>query len=145
MAFGYAVLMSEVITIEVTVKSSLETVWDCWTKPEHITKWNQASDDWHTPHAENDVQVDGKLFLRMEAKDGSMGFDLTATYTEVDPNTLIAYTMDDNRTVRITFTEENDEVHIVESFEAEQENSIEMQREGWQAILNSFKDYCESL
>lgn len=133
------------ITIETTINAPIEKVWACWTKPEHITKWNNASDDWHSPQAENDLRVGGKFITRMEAKDGSAGFDFGGTYDEVKEYELIAYTMDDNRKVKITFSQHNDEeVKVVETFDPESENSMEMQRDGWQAILNNFKKYVET-
>lgn len=133
------------ITIETTINAPIEKVWACWTKPEHITKWNNASDDWHSPQAENDLRVGGKFITRMEAKDGSAGFDFGGTYDEVKEYELIAYTMDDNRKVKITFSQHNDEeVKVVETFDPESENSMEMQRNGWQAILNNFKKYVET-
>lgn len=132
------------ITIEATVKAPIEKVWQCWTMPEHITKWNNASDDWHTPHAENDLRAGGKFVSRMEAKDGSFGFDFGGVYDEVKNNELIAYTLGDNRKVKITFSPEGVQTRVVETFEAENTNPIEMQRGGWQAILNNFKKYVES-
>src|SRR5690606_33705096 len=133
------------ITIETTINAPIEKVWACWTKPEHITKWNNASDDWHSPQAENDLRVGGKFITRMEAKDGSVGFDFGGTYDEVKEYELIAYTMDDNRKVKVTFSQHNDEeTKVVETFDPEAENSIEMQRDGWQAILNNFKKYVEA-
>lgn len=131
------------ITIEATVKAAKEKVWEFWTRPEHITKWNYASDDWHTPHAENDLRPGGKFLSRMEAKDGSFGFDFGGVYDAVKPNTHIAYTIDDGRKVSINFTGSGNETRVVSIFEAETENSIEMQKGGWQAILNNFKKYVE--
>ena len=132
-----------IITVENTVNAPVEKVWECWTKPEHITQWNNASDDWHTPHAENDLRAGGSFVSRMEAKDGSMGFDFGGVYDSVINNQYIAYTMDDGRKVKITFTGNGDKTKVVESFEAENENSIEMQQGGWQAILDNFKKYAE--
>lgn len=133
------------ITIEASIKAPVEKVWEFWNKPEHITQWNHASDDWHSPHAENDLRTGGKFLARMEAKDGSFGFDFGGTYDEVKENEMIAYTMDDDRKVKITFTKAGDnETKVIETFEAESENSLEMQREGWQSILNNFKKYVES-
>ena len=132
-----------IITIENTVNAPVEKVWECWTKPEHITQWNNASDDWHTPHAENDLRMGGSFVSRMEAKDGSMGFDFGGVYDSVINNDYIGYTMDDGRKVKITFFSDGDKTKVVESFEAENENSIEMQQGGWQAILDNFKKYAE--
>lgn len=132
------------ITVETTVNAVIEHVWNCWTTPLDITKWNHASDDWHTTHAENDLRVGGKFVSRMEAKDGSFGFDFSGVYDEVITHELIAYTMDDGRTNKITFTSKGQETHVIETFEAETENSIELQRGGWQAILDNFKKYAEA-
>ncbi|MBS4028785.1 MAG: SRPBCC domain-containing protein [Ignavibacteriales bacterium] len=133
------------ITVETTVNASVEKVWQCWTLPEHIMKWNNASDDWHTPWAKNDLRVGGKFIARMEAKDGSFGFDFNGIYDEVITNKLIAYKMEGGREVKITFTSNGDETKVVEIFEAETENSLELQRNGWQAILNNFKKYAETI
>lgn len=132
------------ITIEATVKAPVEKVWKCWIDPKHITKWNNASDDWHTPTAENDLRVGGEFHSRMEAKDGSFGFDFGGVYDEVKLYEVIAYTLGDDRKVRITFTSSENETKISETFEAETENSIELQRSGWQAILDNFKKYTEN-
>ena len=132
------------ITVENTVNAPVEKVWHYWTSPEHICKWNNASNDWHTPRAENDLRVGGKFLSRMEAKDGSMGFDFNGMYSEVKPNKLIAYTIEGGRKVKITFTSLGNSTKVVETFEAENENSIELQRGGWQAILDNFKKYTEA-
>lgn len=138
--------MSEkpLITVETTVNAPVETVWSYWTEPEHITQWNSASDDWHTPRATNDLREGGMFTCRMEAKDGSAGFDFGGTYTKVLDCRQIDYTMDDGRTVSITFEQQDGHTHITESFDAESENPLEMQRQGWQAILDRFKAYVES-
>ncbi len=130
------------ITVEITVNAPVEKVWEFWTKPEHITKWNFASDDWQSPKAENDLRTGGNFNYRMEAKDGSFGFDFAGTYDEVQTNKTINYTIGD-RKAWITFTPEGDQTKIVETFEAESQNSIELQQNGWQAILNNFKKYTE--
>jgi uncharacterized protein YndB with AHSA1/START domain len=132
------------ITVRNTVKAPVNKVWKLWTLPEHITKWNNASDDWHTPYAENDVRTGGKFLSRMEAKDGSFGFDFGGEYDEVIINELLAYTLGDDRKVKITFTSSGNETIITETFEAENTNSIEKQREGWQAIMDNFKKYAET-
>ena len=129
--------------MENTVNAPVEKVWELWTAPEHITKWNNASDDWHTTRAENDLRVGGKFLARMEAKNGSFGFDFEGTYDEIKTNEAIAYTMSDGRKVKITFTNAGGATKVSETFEAETMNSIEMQRDGWQAILDSFKKYAE--
>ncbi|MBP6333974.1 MAG: SRPBCC family protein [Bacteroidia bacterium] len=133
------------ITVETTVKAPIEKTWMLWTSPEHITKWNNASDDWHTPRAENDLRVGGKFLSRMEAKDGSFGFDFEGVYDQVKINELISYTMGDGRKTMITFVKFGNETKVTETFDAENQNSIEMQRTGWQAILDNFKKYVESI
>ena len=135
---------TNMITVEATVKSPVEKVWNFWTAPEHITQWNNASDDWHTPSAKNDLRVGGKFIARMEAKDGSMGFDFEGVYDEVITNEVIAYHLEDARKVKITFTPVGKETKVVETFDPESTNSIELQRGGWQSILNNFKKYAES-
>ena len=134
---------SKKITVETTVKAPVEKVWEYWTEPTHITKWNAASDDWHTPYAENDLRVGGKFLSRMEAKDGSFGFDFGGIYDDVILHKVIAYTLDDGRKVQITFQGQENETVIMEIFDAETENPIEFQQQGWQAILNHFKKYAE--
>ena len=134
---------SVAVTISTTVNVPIEKIWKLWNTPEDIVQWNTASPDWHTPKAKNDLKENGKLTFRMEAKDGSFGFDFEGTYTKVIPNELIEYTIADGRKVRIQFTSNGNETHIVETFDAETENPVEMQRDGWQAILNSFKAYSE--
>ncbi|PIQ77312.1 polyketide cyclase [Candidatus Peregrinibacteria bacterium CG11_big_fil_rev_8_21_14_0_20_46_8] len=134
----------EPITIQATVNAPIEKVWECWTQPKHVTQWNHASDDWHSPRGENDLRPGGKFLFRMEAKDGSAGFDFGGVYDDVQMHKLIAYTMGDGRKVNVTFSEKDGATEVVETFDPEQENSIEMQREGWQAILNNFKRYVES-
>jgi uncharacterized protein YndB with AHSA1/START domain len=131
------------ITVEATVNAPIEKVWKYWVSPEHITKWYNASDDWHTPKAENDIKQGGKFVFRMEAKDKSFGFDFSGIYTDVKTNELIAYTMDDSRKATITFTKAGNSTMVTEAFEAETTNSIELQKTGWQSILNNFKKYTE--
>jgi len=133
------------ITIEATVNASAEKVWKTWNNPEDIIKWGVASPDWHTPRAENDLRPGGKFVYRMEAKDGSFGFDFGGVYDLVKPNEYIEYTIGDGRKVKIDFKTNGNMVHIVETFEAEGENPIEMQRAGWQAILDNFKTHTETL
>jgi uncharacterized protein YndB with AHSA1/START domain len=133
------------ITIETIVKAPVEKVWESWTNPKHIMKWNNASKDWHTTKAENDLRAGGKFLSRMEAKDGSFGFDFGGTYDEVKSNQLIEYTIGDGRKVKITFSENGNETKVVETFETENTNPIEMQRSGWQSILDNFKKYTESI
>jgi uncharacterized protein YndB with AHSA1/START domain len=132
------------ITVESTVNAPVEKVWRFWTLPDHIKKWNNASEDWHTPHAENDVRVGGKFLSRMEAKDGSFGFDFGGVYEDVKTNELIAYTMGDGRKVKVTFMPSGNATKVTETFDPEKVNPIEMQRSGWEMILNNFKKYVES-
>jgi uncharacterized protein YndB with AHSA1/START domain len=132
------------ITVHNTVNAPVEKVWKYWTMPEHITKWNSASDDWHSPRAENDLRKGGKFFARMEAKDGSVGFDFEGVYDEVKTNELIAYTMGDGRKVIVTFLPAGNTTTVTETFDAETVNPVEMQRGGWQAILDNFKKYTEN-
>lgn len=138
-------LNNQVITVETTVNAPVEKVWECWTKPEHITQWNAASNDWHTPRAENDLRAGGKFFSRMEAKDGSFGFDFGGVYDAVEKNQYIEYTIGDGRKVKVTFQKHGHTTKITETFEAENTHSVEMQKGGWQAILDNFKKYAEAL
>lgn len=133
----------QMITIKASVNSPVERVWKYWTEPEHIKKWNSASEDWHTPYAENDLRVGGKFLSRMEAKDGSFGFDFGGIYDEVEQYKVIAYTLGDGRKVRIDFTDRDNSTEVSVAFEAESSNPIEMQQSGWQAILENFKKYVE--
>jgi uncharacterized protein YndB with AHSA1/START domain len=133
------------ITVQNNINAPIETVWECWTNPEHITKWNNASDDWHTPYAENDLRTGGRFKSTMASKDGTMSFDFEGEYTLVEQNEAIEYVMADGRKVEISFAATPSGVAVIESFDPETENSEEMQRGGWQAILNNFKKYVESL
>lgn len=133
------------ITIETLVHAPINLVWDTWNSPNHVVHWNHASDDWHSPKAENNFVVGGKFVYRMEAKDNSFGFDFSGTYEEIVDKKRVVTRLDDNRLVKTEFYVENDSVRIVETFEAEDQNSIELQREGWSAILNNYKLYTESL
>ncbi len=132
------------ITVETTVNAPVEKVWQSWTRPEHIMQWNNASDDWHTPRAENDLRVGGNFLTRMEAKDGSFGFDFGGVYDDVQENRHIAYTLGDDRKVKIDFTSQGNSTKVVETFEAENTHSPEMQKAGWQAILDNFKKHTEA-
>src|SRR5512138_1729387 len=133
------------ITVETIVNVPVEKVWEYWSEPRHIVKWCSGSDDWITPHAENDLRLNGKFKTRMEAKDGSDGFDFEGVYTKVNNYKAIEYTINDGRKVAINFDSKNNSTKITETFEAEDVNSLEMQKEGWQNILNNFKKYIESL
>jgi uncharacterized protein YndB with AHSA1/START domain len=135
---------SNKITVETTVQAPVNKVWEFWTEPTHITKWNNASDDWHTPIAENDLQVGGKFLTRMEAKDGSFGFDFGGVYDDVRLHEAISYTLGDGRQVKITFVSQGNDTKVIEAFDAENTNPIEMQKAGWQAILDNFKKYAEN-
>lgn len=132
------------ITVEATVNAPADKVWECWNAPEHITKWAAASDDWHTTRSENDLRAGGTFVSRMEAKDGSFGFDFGGVYDEVKTNELIAYTLGDGRKVSVIFSPSNGGIHIRETFDAEGTHPIDMQRTGWQAILDNFKKYVEA-
>lgn len=133
----------KVITVEADIHASVKKVWDHYTNPEHIVKWNNASDDWHTPRAENDLRNGGRFLSRMEARDGSSGFDFTGVYTDVKPLKQISYTLDDDRKVEVSFVSGGNVTPIRITFEAEQTNPVEIQKEGWQSILNNFKRYVE--
>lgn len=134
-----------VITVEAVVKAPVEKVWKSWSEPQHITKWCAASDDWHAPFAENDLRTNGTFKTTMAAKDGSFSFDFGGVYTKVEQHKLIEYTIGDGRKVKIVFTPNGNETKITESFDAENQNPVEMQRGGWQAILDNFKRYTEAL
>ena len=131
------------ITVETLVKADLDAVWAAWNSPEDIKQWNAASDDWHTTQSTVDLREGGKFSARMEAKDGSFGFDFEGTYTRVVPRKLIEYRMDDERTCKVEFVEEAGGVLVRETFDAETENAPEMQRQGWQAILDNFARHVE--
>ncbi|UOF02451.1 SRPBCC family protein [Bdellovibrio reynosensis] len=131
------------IQIEATVHAAPAKVWSYWTKPEHIQNWNFASDDWQCPRAENDLRVGGKYSARMEAKDGSFGFDFTAIYNEIVDQKKITYTMEDGRVASTTFEDLGGNTKVTTIFDAEKMNPEEMQKNGWQAILNNFKKYVE--
>lgn len=132
-----------VITVSVTVRAPLQRVWELFTEPLHIIHWNHASDDWQTSYAESDFRTGGAFLSRMEARDGSEGFDFTGKFTEIIPGNSIASTLDDGRNVHVSFCEKGDTTLVTESFEAEDQNSAELQRSGWQAILDNFKKYAE--
>lgn len=132
------------ITVEAIINAPVEKVWKLWNEPQHITKWCAASDDWHAPKAENDARTGGKFSTTMAAKDGSFSFDFGGVYTKVETNKVIEYTMGDDRKAWLTFESNGNTTKIVETFEAESQNPIEMQQGGWQAILNNFKKYTEN-
>lgn len=132
------------ITVEAVVNAPIEKVWKMWTEPAHIVSWNHASDDWHTLRVVNDLREGGRFNYRMEAKDGSFGFDFDGQYNNVLPRKRIDYTMADGRKVQVSFSEEDKGTRINEVFEAENTHSLEMQKDGWQAILNNFKKHAEA-
>jgi len=134
-----------VIAVTIKVNGSLEKIWDHFTKPEHVVSWSFASDDWATPWAKNDLRVGGTFTTRMEAKDGSMGFDFEGVYTEVTPFKGYTYELEDGRKIIVTFEEVEGGVIVREDFDAENENTHERQQYGWQCILDNFKKYSESL
>ena len=136
-------MASTKIKIDSTIAAPLKKVWNYWISPEHITKWNAASDDWHCPRAKNDLRVGGKYFARMEAKDGSFGFDFEAIYDEVVDLKRIAYTMPDGRKAITDFEDLGGKTRVTTVFDAEQMNSVEKQQAGWQSILDNFKRYVE--
>ena len=131
------------ITVETTVAVPVETAWEYWTTPKHIVNWNNASDDWGTSFAENILEVGGEFCYTMEANDGSFGFDFSGIYTEVVQYEKIAYNLGDVRKVTVDFIKEGSNTRIVEIFDAETQNPIEMQQKGWQAILDNYKRYVE--
>lgn len=131
------------ITIEATISKDIQTTWEKYTQPEHITQWNFASDDWCCPSAQNDLKVGGTYVARMEAKDGSFGFDFKVTYTEVIPLQKLHYVMEDGRNAEITFTAQRGNTVVIIEFDPETENPVEMQQQGWQAILTNFKKHVE--
>jgi uncharacterized protein YndB with AHSA1/START domain len=132
------------ITVETIVHAPVEKVWKYWSEPKHITQWCKASDDWHAPYADNDLRTDGKFKTTMAAKDGSFSFDFEGVYTNVEERKQIEYTIADGRKVKVTFSGSNDQTRVTETFDPEEVNSIDMQRSGWQAILDNFKKYTET-
>ncbi len=137
-------LKIKTITVETVVRASLDKVWSYWTEPKHITKWCFASDDWHAPYAENDLEQGGKFKTTMAARDGSAGFDFEGVYTNIVNHKKIEYIIGDGRKVNITFSNQGNDTKVVESFEAEDVNSAEIQKGGWQSILDNFRKYSES-
>jgi len=136
--------MSNKITVSSTIHADTKKAWDHYTKPEHITKWNFADPSWHCPSASNDLRVGGKYSARMEAKDGSFGFDFEATYDEIIPGEKFTYTMPNGRQAAVSFKPRGAQTEVVVTFDAEDENPVEMQKSGWQAILDNFKNYTEA-
>ncbi|AWI25955.1 SRPBCC family protein [Flavobacterium pallidum] len=132
------------ITVKTTVNAPVEKVWQLWNNPDDITKWCSPSPEWHTPRSENDLREGGSFTSTMAARDGSMSFDFKGTYTKVDHNRFIAYTIEDGRKVEITFEGQAGQTILTETFDAENINPVEMQQGGWQAILDNFKKYAEA-
>ena len=133
------------ITVATTIKAPIDRVWAAWNNPRDIEQWNTASPDWHTPRASVDLREGGSFRTRMEARDGSIGFDFEGTYTRIEPQRLIEYTMGDGRTVRVEFAASAGSTAVREIFEAEDSHTIEQQRQGWQAILDNFAHYAEGV
>jgi len=132
------------VTISATINAPIEKVWELYNNPEHVTKWNMADPSWHCPYGQNDLRTGGQFSYRMEAKDGSFGFDFGGTYDQVIPHQLIEYTMSDNRKVIVRFTTNGNTTAIETTFDAENQNPVDMQRAGWQSILDNFKKYAEA-
>ena len=137
--------MSKKIEVSTTVEATIEKAWDIWNDPKDIMKWCSGHPDWHTTKSTNDVRVGGKISTRMEAKDGSAGFDWTNTYITVEEHSLMKYELEDGRQCEITFEALDDKVRVTQIFDAEQENSEEGQKQGWQNIMDNFKMYIDSL
>ena len=133
------------ITLEIIIKAPINTVWNCFTIPDHITKWNHASTDWHSPYAHNDLSIGGKFLYRMEEKNGEVGFDFSGTYVDIKLHEQISYILDDERKVDIFFHNQGNETKVIQTFEMENVYPREMQEEGWYSILHNFKDYVESI
>ncbi len=131
------------ITVSTKINAPVERVWEFWTNPEHIVHWNCATDEWHCPAATNELKSEGTFSWRMEAKDGSMGFDFAGVYRGIEPFKKIEKQLEDGRAVTILFSEQDGASEVTEIFEPD-ENEVELQRQGWQAILNNFKKYVES-
>lgn len=132
------------ITVETTVEAAINAVWAVWNTPDDINHWNRASDEWHTTDSTVDLRVGGGFSYRMEAKDGSMGFDFEGTYTNIVEQKRIEYEMADGRTVSVEFEPADGGVKVTETFDAEDEHEAELQRQGWQSILDNFAKYVEA-
>ncbi len=134
-----------ILKVSAEVEVPVEKAWDLFNAPEHIVNWNAASPDWHSPRASNDLRTGGSFSYRMEARDGSVGFDFAGEYTEVEPMTSFTYKMEDGRTARVDFLPIETGTRVITQFDAESSNPLEMQQAGWQAILDNFKRYAENL
>jgi uncharacterized protein YndB with AHSA1/START domain len=140
--------MKTKLTVSSFVRAPISKVWECWTSPEHITQWNAASEDWHCPSASTDLRVGGQFVSRMEARDGSMGFDFTGTFTIVEPPRRLAFSMgegEETREVVVEFQEKEEGTEVMETFDAESIHPLEIQQAGWQSILDRFKAHAESV
>jgi uncharacterized protein YndB with AHSA1/START domain len=135
--------MNTPITVTATISAALPKVWEYYTQPRHITQWNYAIDSWHCPSASNDLRVGGRYVARMEAKDGSFGFDFGGVYNEVVEQEKLHFTMADNRQVVVLFKAKGSQTEVTVTFDAENQNPVDVQQQGWQAILNNFKSYVE--
>ncbi len=134
----------DLITVESIIEAPIDMVWDFWTKPEHVMHWNFASNDWHCPKANSDFNVGGEFHYIMAAKDGSVEFDFCGTFTKIIDKTFIEIFLEDGRELNIQFESDGSSTKIIETFEPEEVNSMELQKQGWQAILDNFKSYTES-
>jgi uncharacterized protein YndB with AHSA1/START domain len=132
------------VTVQTTIHAPMEVVWTSWLEPRHIEKWNAASDDWHTPKALNDINEGGHFIYTMAARDGSVSFDFSGTFVDIIEHKKIVTRLDDDRSVWVSFEDREEGVLLTETFEIEDENSEELQRMGWQAILDNFKKYTET-
>lgn len=132
------------ITVETLVHADPDTTWQAWTTPDDVVQWNAANADWHTTQSTIDLRVGGRMTSRMEAKDGSMGFDFAGTFTEVDAPRLLAFRLDDGREVRVAFAQQPDGVRVTETFDADDQTDPDFQRQGWQAILDNFARHVEA-
>jgi uncharacterized protein YndB with AHSA1/START domain len=132
------------ITVEALIKAPIDKVWKYWSEPKHIMQWCQASEDWHAPYADNDLKTNGKFKTTMAARDGSMSFDFEGVYSNVEKNKVIEYNMADGRKVKVTFAAQGEQTKVTETFDPESENPVEMQKGGWQAILDNFKKHTEN-
>ena len=137
-------MQPEPITVKTTVRANIQRVWECWTSPEHIVKWNFASDDWHCPAATNDLQPGGRLCATMASRDGKMSFEFEGVYREVSPPNALSFVLGDGRAVVLHFSEDRGVTTVTETFDPENENPREMQQEGWQAILENFRKHVEN-
>jgi uncharacterized protein YndB with AHSA1/START domain len=135
----------DLITVEAIIEAPIDIVWNFWTKPEHVQHWNFASPDWHCPKANSDFTVGGEFHYIMAAKDGSVDFDFCGTFTKILDRSFIEIFLEDGRELNIQFESEGAHTKIIETFEPEEVNSIELQRQGWQSILNQFKQYVEGV